>query len=606
MKISSRVDRPVCAVLSNRPPGNLGTTTTTARRTFYSARDAAKEPSRSKPGRAFFCARSSVWLLSTFTPTTEARRPIRIPRSRNVSHTYSTAAAAAAKPSFQGSTTPSMQEKGELMAYVGHQEEGGAVEEHLEFYRDPYRSGYAQSDGPRLEVSDKRSDVEYPTRNETFKITDDVHQLIGKLCAAISYKLRHPNRVGLEPIYKLYMQLPEPRMLHLTWQWRDRLLKVMGMPPKRNSESMLRYFALVADVKNAGLTLRRSHWNFALAFAAKYAARATSIEMESALHLWKEMERGAKIKGNDVTFNVLFDVATKAGNFALADMIYKEMESRGVAYNRYHHVSLIHYFGLKMDSAGIRAAYKEMVEAGEIIDTVVLNCVISGLLRCGEESAAEETYERMKQGHSLAPDMPDRNYTMGKVITKVLMMFTKIGKQYPGMKINLQKNIQLSPNLHTYRLFVEHYAIKVGDLAKVAQYLDEMKYLKITIHPTIFLALFKGFYSHGGYSSSDWSEKRLEGVLSALYQARDEGARGFRIDRWVVIWALRAVMKCSTTEAVFRTFDAMAQRWDIPADRHPFMQSFLDNVTNGSDMKSSTGNWDGPSSRRYRRDGGRL
>lgn len=584
MKISSRVDGSVCAVLSN---STAGLRLATSRRRLCTKTDVLREGPRVRGRKAGGCERSKVWLLSTFTPTTEGKSPIRLPRSRDVSRHYSTAAAAT-KPAFQAPAPPAVYDKEQLMSYV-RQEGTASVDEHMDFYRDPYMSGYAQSDGPKLQVSDKRRDVEYPSKEETFKINDETRQLILKLCQAISYRLRHPSRASLDPIYKLYLQLPEPRMLYLTWNWRDRLLKVMGMPSKRDTESMLRYFALVADIKNAGLTLRRTHWNLALAFAAKYAARASNAEMESALRLWREMERGAKIKGNDVTFNILFDVASKAGNFTLAEMIYKEMERRGIPYNRYHHVSLIHYFGLKLDSSGVRAAYKEMVEAGEMVDTIVLNCVISGLLRCGEESAAEETYHRMKTGSTLMPMMPDRNYTMGRVITKVLMMFTRIGKKHPEMQKAFQKNVQLVPNLHTYKLFVEHYAIKVGDLSKVAQYLDEMKYLKITIHPTIFLALFKGFYIHGGYSSSEWSEKRLEGVLMALYQAKDEGVKGFRIDRWLVIWALRAVNKCSNTEAVIRTFDAMADRWDIPADRHPFMHSILDNICNGSDLRSSSG-----------------
>ncbi|KAI5456537.1 hypothetical protein BGZ63DRAFT_417536 [Mariannaea sp. PMI_226] len=491
------------------------------------------------------------------------------------------------------------------MSFV-RQEDASTVEDHLNFHQDPYRRGYAQPDGLKLQVSDKRRDVQYPTKEETFRINDETKQLIDKLCTAIAYRLRHPTRTSLEPIYNLYMRLPEPRMLHLEWQWRDRLLRVMGMPPKRDSESMLRYFALIGDVKNAGLTLRRSHWNFALAFATKYTRRATSSEMETALRLWREMERGANVKGNDVTFNVLFDIASKVGNFTLADMIYREMETRGIQYNRYHHVSLIHYFGLKLDSGGIRAAYRDMVEAGEMVDTVVLNCVISGLLRCGEESAAEETYERMKNGHGLTSSIPERNYMMGRVVTKVLMMFTKVGKEYPELQKTLQDNVQLAPNNHTYKLFVDHYATRIGDLSKVAQFLDEMKHLKITIHPTVFLALFKGFYLHGGYTSSEWSEQRLEGVLMALYQAKDEADKRFRIDRWLVIWALRAVKKCSTDEAVVRTFDSLAMRWDIPPDRHVFMHSLLDNVTNGTDMMSPTGNWDGPSYRRFKKDGSRL
>ncbi|KAF5024246.1 hypothetical protein F66182_3678 [Fusarium sp. NRRL 66182] len=539
----------------------------------------------------------------------ETRRALSAPRTRHVSNSYSTAAApaTAAVGSSTGQRFHSAygQDPRHLMSFVP-QGDAGTVEEHLDFYSDPYRRGYAPPDGQKPQVSENRRDVEFPTAEETFKADEETKKLIAKLCSTIAKRLRHPYRTSLDPIYNLYLKLPEPRMLHLTYQWRDRLLKVMGTPPKRNSESMLRYYALVADVKNAGLTLRRAHWNFALVFATKYTSRITSTEMETALRLWREMEKVAKIKGNDVTFNILFDVASKAGNYVLTEMIFKEMENRGINYNRYHHVSLIHYFGLKLDSGGIRAAYKDMVEAGEMIDTVALNCVVSGLLRCGEESAAEETYEKMKTSHTMAPKIPDRDYGMGRVITKVLMMFTRIGKKHPELQKPLQKQVHLEPNLHTYKLFVEHYAVKVGNLAKVAKYLDEMKYLKIPIHATIFLALFKGFYSHGGFPGSEWSEQRLEGVCNALYQAKDEGVRGFLIDRWLVIWAMRAAKKCSNDNMVVQVYDDLAKRWDIPHDRQPFMESLLRNIVEDRDMNSETGQWEGPSHRRYKKDGTRL
>lgn len=473
------------------------------------------------------------------------------------------------------------------MSLVGQRGEG-SVQEHFDFHQDPYRRGYAQPDGPKIEVSDKKDDVEYPKRKETFNINQDMHEHIAKLCSLVGKRIRNPNRVSLESIYKLYCQLPEPRMLYLTWEWRSRLLKVMGMPAKRDVESMLRYFSLIADVKNAGLTLRRTQWNFALTFATKYATRTTTQDMESALRLWREMEKEAHIMGNDVTFNVLFDAAAKSGNFTLADMIYKEMENRGIEFNRFHHVSLIHYFGLRLDSGGVRAAYREMVDSGEMIDTVVLNCVVSGLLRCGEEEAAEETYQKMKQAHALAPVMPQRDYMINKVITRVLMMFAKVGKQYPQMKESLQSSIQPAPDLHTYKLLIQHHAIKVGNLAKVAQYLDEMKLLRVSLHPTLFLALFKGFHRHGGYPGSDWSEQRLSGVMTALYQAKDADSKAFRIESWLVVWALRAVKKCSSNDAVLETFDAMSERWDIKGERLQFIHAILENILQDKDMKSSS------------------
>ncbi|KAH6608204.1 pentatricopeptide repeat containing [Trichoderma cornu-damae] len=584
MKLFGRVDGSFCgAVLSTRLSASLRGN---VRKSSVAPpqRPATSTVEISRPG-PFSCPRSSQWLLSTFAPGLEKHRTAPTQNPRRAARAYGTAAAFGASGATRQRLVPA-QDKGKMLSYVD-QSEAGSAEEHFDFYRDPYRRGYAAPDGPKLRVSEKKGDVQYPSPDETASISDRTQDLLGQLQAAIGQGLRHPHRCSLEGIYKLYRGLPEPRMLCLTWQWRNRLLRVMGTPQKRDMESMLRYFALVADVKNAGLTLRRSQWNYALSFAAKYTARATTQEMESALRIWKEMEKEAKIMGNDVTFNVLFDVAAKAGNFTLADMIYKEMENRGIEFNRFHHVSLIHYFGLKLDSGGIRAAYREMVESGEMIDTVVLNCVISGLLRCGEEEAAEETYQRMKSDHQMASEMPQKDYMMNKVVTKVLMMFTRVGKRHPELKKSFQTNVRLTPDLHTYKLLVDHYSVRVGNLQKVAQYLDEMKHLKISIDPTIFLALFRGFYTHGGFAGSDWSEQRLEGVLAAFYQAHDERAKEFRIDRWVVIWALRAVKKCCSDERLVQTFESMSQRWDVQPDRQQFMHALFDNILHDKDLKST-------------------
>lgn len=483
-----------------------------------------------------------------------------------------------------------VRDKGELLSYVPLEDQG-SVDEHFDFYRDPYRRGYAQPDGPKLQVSETPMDVEYPRRDEVYAGSEQVRADVTRLCSAISLKMRHPHRSTLEAVYGMYTALPEPRMLNLTGQWRHRLLRIMGTPPRRNRASMMRYFGLVGDVRSAGLTLRRTEWNYALAFATKWTAQAGTHEVDAALRMWRDMERGARVPANDVTFNVLFDVAAKAGNFALAEMLYNEMDSRGIAFNRFHHVSLMHFFGLRLDSAGIRAAYREMVEAGEMIDTVALNCVIAGFLRCGEEAAAEETYRRMRTGAAPSADMPERDYMMAKVVSRVLMMFSKVGREHPQLKESLQHKVERAPDLRTYRILVDHYAVKLGDLPKVARYLDEMRFQRVPVHPTIFLALFKGFYLHGGFRGSQWSRARLENVLKAIYDAADEakgagGAGDFRIDRWVAIWALRAVAKCADNEAVFETFDQLAARWHLSADAEPFMHALLENIVSGRDLKA--------------------
>ena len=491
------------------------------------------------------------------------------------------------------------------MAFVG-QQASGEVDEYLRFHSDPYHRGYARPDELDLRISEKKADWQSPSGDELISLRDDHGHVLEQLCSEIRMKHRRPHKGSLRTIYETYKRLPEPRMLYVPHQWRYFLMKAMGIPATRDMESMLRYFALLADIKTAGLTVRLTQWNYALAFVQKSKNWVTTQDNESALQLWREMEHSAGVKGNDVTFNILFDVASKTGNFALAEMIHKEMEARGIQPNRFNHVSLIRFFGLKLDTDGMIAAYEEMVQAGELVDTVVLNCLISGFLRSGDEGAAENIYERMKQGKTYKSLMPDRDYTTGKVMTKVLIMFARVGKRHPALREKLQGSVALTPDLQTYKLLVEHSAVRLGDLAKVTKYLDEMRMLDIPIHATIFLALLKGFFHHGGLPDSEWSKQRLDGVLSALYEARDQNVKGFRIRRWLVLWGMRAMKKCShDNEEVERTFSDMSLRWDISPDGQQFMEVVLEKILNGEDMMSSRGNWEG-TWQKVKKDGSRL
>lgn len=216
-----------------------------------------------------------------------------------------------------------------------------------------------------------------------------------------------------------------------------------------------------------------------------------------------------------------------------------------------------------------------MVEAGEIIDNVVLNCVISGLLRCGEESSAERLYGKMKASPMRISPMPESNYFANKVVTKVLMMFAKVGKRHPKMVSTFQALARTSPDLQTYRLLVSHHAEKTGDIHKVAQLLNEMNWFAIPVHGAIFLSLFKGFDQHGGYSGSDWTEQRLEGVFQSLIQAIDEGTEGLTLERWLVTKALAAFAKCSTEDRVLYAYAALRARWALKEQDEEYVSRFL-------------------------------
>ncbi|VUC31265.1 unnamed protein product [Clonostachys rosea] len=591
MKISARVDGSVCgAVFSSRSSSSLRGVLASGRRQLCSSRDkpksAQKGSNKTEHGSSFFCSRTSQWLGSTFFSNFEPRPASSIARKRDVRQAYSTAAAAVSSDSRRSVPHMSLQDRQKLRSYVDGEPES-TVNEHLDFYRDTYRSGYAIPDAPSIKISNAKLDVDYPSQDQIYTPSDELKTLNSRLCGAIGFRIRHPHRISLSTIFDHYMKLPEPRMLNFSARWRDKLLLVMARPPKRDVGDMLRYFGLMSDVTKAGLTIRPSQWNFALSLATKHAGNGVD-QVDSAMRLWKRMERELGENTNEVTFNILFDAASKVGNFTLAELIFGEMEKRGIQFNRFHHVSLIYYFGLRLDSDGIRAAYKEMVESGEVIDTVALNCVISGFLRCGEVQAAEQTYRRMVDNSPAIKKLPEKDYRVEKVLTQAFLMFAKLGKDHPELVKSSQTNMWLSPDIRTYRLMVEHFAISVGDLQKVARYLDEMEHLQIPVHPTIFLALFKGFYVHGGSGrDTAWTVQRLNGVLSALYNARDCRVRGFRIDSWLVIWALRAVRKCSTDDRdVQNAFDNMKRRWDIAPQRREFLHDLLTNILDGSDLKS--------------------
>ncbi|KAM3527184.1 hypothetical protein MY4038_006478 [Beauveria bassiana] len=473
-------------------------------------------------------------------------------------------------------------DKHELLSFVPGPVQSTAAEL-FEAHRDPFRGGFAAPDGPHIRISDAKQDVFFPTREDLPKISAATQQIIEKLCTSLRKRLRYRDLIHLDKIYATYQELPEPRMLHLTAGWRKELLRVMGLPTKRESAGMLRYFSLVADVKNAGLTLNQRQWNYALAFAAKYTARVQTRQLESAMRLWSEMEREGNQPANEVTFNILFDAAAKAGSFALADTLYKEMENRGIKFNHFHHVTLIYYFGLQRDSDGVRAAYKEMVEAGQLVDTIALNCVISGLLRCGEEGAAEDTYQRMRAGGTSVPQRPEKDYMVSKVITKALMMLSKVAKEHPSLKANLQRGVCISPDLRTFKLFIEHYAVRVGDLGKVVYFLDDMKAQGVVLHPTIFMGIFRGFFLNGGHPGSEWSEQRLDSVVHAFYQAQDEMGEHFRIDKWAVIWLLKAVKRCCSRQKLEKAFDEISVRWDVPIERRLEVLTICDKIVGKTD-----------------------
>lgn len=583
MKISSRIEGSLCgAILPSRQSLWPQISFVYGVRTAHGWQLRPKErKERVRSHNASMNLSAETQFFSSWNPPPVLLNPFRY-TTRNGEGTFKLSNSPANKRSSHSSAEveqagPRGLNKEELLSLVD-QTQDSTLDEHLQLATDPYMRGYAPADGPDLAVSDRRDDKDFPSFYEAREGGDNERETLAKLWYAVQRRLRNPYKTDIEYIYELYQSLPEPRMPYLHAKIRHGLMKCLGRE-KKTPKSMLRYFAVVADIQSNGLRLTRSEWNAALSFAARYVGHSTETEAAATMNLWKEMEHDAGLRANSVTFNVLYDVASKAGNFVLSELLYREMEKRGFKYNRYHHVSLIHFFGLKMDSDGIRAAYKEMVEDGEMIDNTVLNCVIAGFLRCGEEYAAERVYERMKAAHERVPAMPFRNYMNDAAITKVLMMFARISKQDPKLRRQFQKASPIVPNIQTYRILLNHYAVKLSALDKVAHYLDDMKWFQIPVHGAVFLALFKGFGLYGGPKGQVWGPQRLESVWIAFIQALAEKTHGLYVDVWMAKWILRAFRRCATKDRVREVWAELKPRCETdfePEDIEHFEEFLVD------------------------------
>ncbi|KAL8657395.1 MAG: hypothetical protein Q9226_001955 [Calogaya cf. arnoldii] len=369
-------------------------------------------------------------------------------------------------------------------------------------------------------------------------------------------------------IYEAYCQLPSPGVRYMAVESRRLLLHRLSVIENKNKKAMLRYMRIVDDMKDASIPLRSSEWNTAIAYAGRCFVHVGALEVESALHIWKEMEQEAGIRSGDVTFNILFDIAAKAGKYVLADMILKEMNERSLQYNRYSYVGLIYFHGLKGDGAGVRRAYRDLVEAGQIVDTVVMNCVIASLIRAGELPAAEQVYERMKRLFHVKTGgfVPHRDWRYSRDLGRVLNQASRQLRQQPEKLRGLQAQQCLAPDVGTFSIFIDYHVRFTGELRRITSLLGEMQDFKVPIQGRMFVKIFRGFARHGGVKYTSWTTPRLEAVWSSLLGALDAQNEGVQLLKWMVVWVVRAFARCCGRARALQIWEEIRDRWKIVED----------------------------------------
>ncbi|KAH8151121.1 uncharacterized protein LAJ45_04823 [Morchella importuna] len=374
-----------------------------------------------------------------------------------------------------------------------------------------------------------------------------------------------------ETLYRSYRALPTPQILHLQLHHINAFTARMMTVPQRTEPAMLRYLAVLDDLRAASLPITRPEYNAAISFVARSFDAVTPSDAKAAIHLWQQSESptttttaaaAAGVPSDITTFNILLDMASKSDTPLLVEWLLRELSSRGMAPDRFTHTTLITYHGLRGDGEGVRMAYRALVDAGEIVDTVVLNAVMAAFLRAGQPQSAEYIYENMKRA-ALDPGHPppargpaDRDWVGKRRWAKVLKAVAERRRRIIGGYMK-EFNASLAPDVYTFNMVVLQSA-KTGDYERAMALFREMGVLGVRVDETILVALLKGFYWYGGMSQTPWTPERLEEVVAWAFDAR----RGIVMEKSLAKWILMSTARVyNSKELVLKIWPRITKRW---------------------------------------------
>jgi pentatricopeptide repeat protein len=382
-------------------------------------------------------------------------------------------------------------------------------------------------------------------------------------------KLLKDDETPHDKIFDTYKQLPSPGVVYLDIDTIRALLHHLSVVERPSPLAMQRFLSVLDDMKNAHIHITRAEWTSAVYLTGRAMGNVSADDLQAALHMWRDMERRAGVKGGFVTLNVLFDIAVKAEKYQLAESFFQLIEKRKLPLHRHFRVSLIYYYGILRNGNAVRRTYQDLVNAGDIVDTVVLNSVMAALIRAGEPSAAEHVFERMKRLHATrfvpAPGHKFFNRTwrdrrsVGLHLTHEARRYKKIGDE-EALK-ELQDYAPVAPNSRTYALLIRHEAATAGNIDRVHELMQEMRYNSVPLEGTIFIAIFHGFRNFGGVRYSSWTRDKLEKIWTQYLKALQEGLERTWISVMAVIAALKAFAKCTDPDRTFRAWEEIRKMW---------------------------------------------
>ncbi|KAB2108933.1 hypothetical protein AG0111_0g3461 [Alternaria gaisen] len=372
-----------------------------------------------------------------------------------------------------------------------------------------------------------------------------------------------------QPVYDAYKKLQSPGVVYLDTLTIRALLHHLAVVERPTPIAAQRFLSILDDMKTAHIHITRSEWTSAIHLTGRAMGTVSEDDLQASLRIWQDMERRAGLKGGYVTFNVLFNIAVKAGKYSLAETFMKEMQDRKVPMHRHYRVALLYYYGVLQNGNAVRRAYLDIVSAGDIVDTVVMNAVIAALMRAGEPSAAEQVFERMKRLHAMrtttAPGHVffNRKWRHGRLLGLRFRDETRrLKRESKDEELKqLQDFAPIGPDSRTYGILIRHHAAVAGNIDRVNELLQEMKWNSVPLDGTIFIVVFQGFNSFGGVRYTSWTAFRLEKIWHQYLQSLSQNLERTWLSSLAVIAALKAFGRCTTPERTLKAWEEIRALW---------------------------------------------
>ncbi|KAK9450808.1 uncharacterized protein V1518DRAFT_411765 [Limtongia smithiae] len=352
----------------------------------------------------------------------------------------------------------------------------------------------------------------------------------------------------LDNLFFAYMDLPHPRPRHVPPFQLEVFVNSYLASSKQMVDSKVQFQMLLEDIADCGMPISRYEFYSSLAYVAYSGPRhLPKYVLSRALDLFREFEQQGIIACDATPFNILMTTAIKCGRFEVVHRAVAEMRERKIRPDRYTYVNLMHYYGKIRDKKTLAKVYDRFVKSNEITDVVVLNAMITSLVRCRDIAGARNLLDYV-ESRALAEE-----WEVSRLTTRQQRMLTRNLKTISenrrtavatrGAHIQSPEDtVRITPTEHLYIALMTYYT-SIGDFDALADTVSRMDRFNLS-RKWAYLLLFKGFYIHSGAPQSEWTLERFDKILEMIF---DSSPTERVLDRAVSVWALRACC-CLTTD----------------------------------------------------------